>query len=87
MTRTGYDVSHTQYQDGYRVVAVDPDVVPLGTKMKIRLADGYEFAAVAADTGGNIKGARIDVLVADEKRARQFGRQAVQIKINEEETE
>lgn len=62
-------------------------MIPLDSKMTIRLADGYEFEAIAADTGGAIKGARIDILVADGKRARQFGRQAVQIRLNEEEAE
>lgn len=70
------------------MIAVDPDVIPLGSIVSVRLADGYEFAAIAMDTGGNIDGARIDVLVADDRRARQFGRQAVQIRINNgEETE
>lgn len=81
ITRTGYDVRETQYYDGYRVVAVDPDVIPLETRFTVRLASGYEFAAIAMDTGGAIKGAKIDVLVADLDAAWNFGRQAVQVKI------
>lgn len=88
ITRSGYDVRGTQYYEGYRVVAVDPDVIPLGKTMTIRLSTGYEFAAIALDTGGAIKGAKIDVLVADLDAAWNFGRQAVEIRINnEEETE
>lgn len=88
ITRSGYDVRGTQYYEGYRVVAVDPDVIPLETRFTVRLASGYEFAAIALDTGGAIKGAKIDVLVADLDDAKQFGRQAVEIRINnEEETE
>lgn len=88
ITRSGYDVRGTQYYEGYRVVAVDPDVIPLGTTMTVRLASGYEFAAIAMDTGVAIKGAKIDVLVADLDGAKQFGRQAVEIRIdNEEDTE
>lgn len=69
-------------------MAVDPDVIPLGSRFTVRLADGYEFAAVALDTGGAIKGAKIDVLVADLDGAKKFGRQAVEIRIdNEEDTE
>lgn len=42
---------------GFGVVAVDPKVIPLGTKLYI---PGYG-EAVAGDTGGNIKGAKIDL--------------------------
>ncbi|MFD1270645.1 3D domain-containing protein [Paenibacillus motobuensis] len=88
VTRTGVDVSRTIEHEGRRVVAVDPDVIPLGSTLAIRLADGTEFEATAQDTGGAIKGEIIDVLVKSEKEARQFGRQAVEIRIiNEEESE
>jgi uncharacterized protein YabE (DUF348 family) len=41
----------------YGIVAVDPDVIPLGTKMFI---PGYGYA-IAADTGGAVKGYLIDL--------------------------
>ena len=70
------------------MVAVDPDVIPIGTRFTVRLASGYEFAAIALDTGGAIKGAKLDVLVAYLDGAKKFGRQAVMVRINNgEETE
>lgn len=83
VTATGLDVRQHITVDGRRVVAVDPAVIPLGTALTIRLADGSEIDAIAADTGGAIKGVRIDVLMANLHDAKQFGRQAVEVKINE----
>ncbi len=59
------------------IVAVDPRVIPLGTKLYI---DGYG-PAVAADTGGAIKGNRIDLGFATANEAMQFGRQTVTVRI------
>ncbi|MCG7383375.1 3D domain-containing protein [Paenibacillus sp. ACRRY] len=80
-TFTELDVRNTITYEGRRVVAVDPRVIPLHTPLTIRLADGTEIAAIAEDTGGLIKGRKLDVLVATEKEARQFGRQKVRVKI------
>ena len=57
------------------VVAVDPDVIPLGTRLYI---PGYG-EAVAADTGGAIVGNRIDLLMDSYGEAMNFGRQDVQV--------
>jgi 3D (Asp-Asp-Asp) domain-containing protein len=55
---------------GPGIVAVDPTVIPLGTRMTI---PGYG-EGVAADTGGSIRGARIDVWFASCVEARNFTR-------------
>lgn len=69
------------------MIAVDPDVIPLGSAVDVRLANGTVIAATAQDVGGGIDGAEIDVLMADVGAALEFGRQTVQIRIlNEEET-
>ncbi|MBF0458543.1 MAG: 3D domain-containing protein [Nitrospirae bacterium] len=54
-----------------RTVAVDPDVIPIGSLVYI---DGIGWR-VAEDTGSRIKGKIIDVFVESVKEARAFGRQ------------
>lgn len=80
-TATGVDVRNTIYSEGYRVIATDPDVIALGSIVRITLADGSNFEAIAADVGGAINGHDIDLLVASESEAWEFGRQAVEIEV------
>lgn len=61
------------------IVAVDPKVIPLGTKMYI---PGYGYG-VAADIGSAIKGHRIDVAFESRKEALKFGRRNIVIQILE----
>lgn len=84
ITATGYDVSQTIYSpEGYRVIAVDPSQIPLNSIVEVSLADGQSFKAKALDTGGSIKGARIDVLVENRDEAYRLGRQKASVKIIE----
>ncbi len=62
---------------GYGVVAVDPAVIPLGSRLYI---DGYGYA-LAADTGSRIKGLRIDLGYDTKRQAIQFGRRTVRVYI------
>lgn len=61
----------------YGVVAVDPKVIPLGSLLYI---EGYGFA-IASDTGGAIKGNRIDLCYDRRRRALNFGRQTVTVHV------
>ena len=82
VTATGLNVSHTIYSpEGYRIVAVDPRVIPLGTLLQITYKNGTTFTAIAADTGGAIKGNKIDILVASKKEAYALGRVPVTVRI------
>lgn len=65
------------------IVAVDPSVIPLGTKLYIESTDGqYIYGeAVAGDTGSAIKGYKIDLFVESARECRQFGRRNVNVYI------
>ncbi len=87
MVATGYDPgprSCGRFADGYTatgmkaqkgVVAVDPKVIPMGTRLYI---PGYGFA-IAADRGSAIKGMRIDLCFNTYREARQFGRREIDV--------
>jgi uncharacterized protein YabE (DUF348 family) len=60
-----------------KVIAVDPRVIPLGTKVYV---EGYGYA-VAADTGSAIKGNKIDVFFPTKSQAYRWGNRTVKIKI------
>lgn len=65
------------------VIAVDPKVIPLGTRVYIEAVDGswsYGYA-VAADTGGAIKGKRVDLCYRTQSECIQFGRRACRVYI------
>lgn len=79
VTATGYDVKNTILYEGIRIIAVDPNVIPLHTIVTVTLPNGNSFPAIALDTGGAIQGNRVDLLVATHEEAIAFGRQALQI--------
>lgn len=60
----------------YKYIAVDPKVIPYGTKVYIPEFRDSPFGGIfiADDCGGAIKGNRIDVLLPNKKTANQFGR-------------
>ncbi|WP_281885055.1 3D domain-containing protein [Paenibacillus sp. YYML68] len=74
---TGKTPGHPQYGITYsgskvqagRTIAVDPDIIPIGSKVFI---DGIGFRT-AEDTGSAIRGSRIDVYIPDLQEARDFG--------------
>ncbi|MEB2282353.1 ubiquitin-like domain-containing protein [Lysinibacillus xylanilyticus] len=62
---------------GLKVIAVDPSVIKLGSKVWV---EGYG-TAIAGDTGGAIKGNRIDILVQSESQASNWGVRKVRVKV------
>ena len=81
VSTTGYSLSGrtaTGIPVGWGVVAVDPSVIPLGTHLSI---PGYG-EAVAADTGGAVRGAMIDLWFPTLAQARAWGRRTVTITLH-----
>ncbi|MDO4540834.1 MAG: 3D domain-containing protein [Syntrophomonadaceae bacterium] len=77
-TYTGYNTA-TGVPPAVGLVSVDPRVIPLGTKLYI---EGYGFAT-AADTGGAIKGDRLDVFLEEYGQCKSWGRRTVKVYILE----
>ncbi|MFN2471854.1 MAG: 3D domain-containing protein [Gaiellaceae bacterium] len=71
LTATGVPVA-------YGIAAVDPAVIPLGSRIEV---PGYG-EAVGADTGSAIVGARVDVWVPSVREARAWGTRTVTITIH-----
>jgi 3D (Asp-Asp-Asp) domain-containing protein len=81
VTATGYSLTgHTAtgVSVGYGIVAVDPSVIPLGTRMSV---PGYG-QGVAADTGGAIVGSDIDVWFPTRAEALAWGTRTVTITLH-----
>ncbi|GAF66782.1 hypothetical protein BTS2_3686 [Bacillus sp. TS-2] len=74
ITATGIDLLADRNK---KVIAVDPSVIPLGTRVHV---EGYG-EAIAGDTGGAIKGNKVDLHVPTKNEAIQFGRQNVKVTI------
>jgi 3D (Asp-Asp-Asp) domain-containing protein len=67
----------TRIREG--IIAVDPHVIPLGSQVYIQFPDGHGTYAVAEDTGGAIKGHRIDIAKNNVREAENFGIQQVKV--------
>lgn len=80
----GYSVSAMGNPLRHGIVAIDPSIVPLGSKVYVEAADGSWSYGVASaeDTGGAIKGNRIDLCFEmSPSKASNFGRQSCNVYI------
>ncbi len=71
----GYGITATGIPATYGVAAVDPAIIPLGSRLYI---PGYG-EAIAADTGGAIYGYRIDLCMESYSECMNFGRRDVTV--------
>jgi 3D (Asp-Asp-Asp) domain-containing protein/LysM repeat protein len=73
-TATGINLLENPDQ---KVISVDPSVIPLGSKVYV---EGYG-EAIAGDTGGAIKGNKIDVFIPSKQEAINFGRKQLKVTV------
>ncbi|MDU5441269.1 MAG: 3D domain-containing protein [Finegoldia magna] len=73
----GYSTTAMGTAIRYGVAAVDPNVIPLGTRLYI---EGYGYAR-AEDTGGAIKGNKIDLVFGSKSQSNNWGRRTVRVTI------
>lgn len=81
----GYGITATGMKARRGVIAVDPKVIPLYSRLYIESPDGswcYGYA-VAGDTGGAIKGNKIDLFFPSHSEAINFGRRTAKVYILE----
>lgn len=74
VTATGLNLKNNP---NAKVIAVDPSIIPLGSKVYV---EGYGYA-VAADKGGAIKGHKIDVFFSSTSDAYRWGVKKVKVRI------
>jgi 3D (Asp-Asp-Asp) domain-containing protein len=63
------------------VIAADPKVLPLGTKVKVTGAGPYSGHYEVKDTGKKIKGKKVDVFIPSNREAKKFGVKDVKVKV------
>jgi 3D (Asp-Asp-Asp) domain-containing protein len=62
------------------LIAADPRVLPIGTRVRVE-AGPWTGEYLVADTGGAIKGRKIDIWTPSSREAMQFGRRAVKLTV------
>ncbi len=63
------------------VVAADPALLPLGSRIKITRAGRYSGEYVVADTGSKIEGRKLDIYLPSAAACRKFGKRRVRVTV------
>lgn len=64
------------------LIAADPRVLPLGTRVRIEAGE-FSGEYLVADTGGAVKGRRVDIWTPTTREAMRFGRRAIKLTVLE----
>lgn len=81
---SGYTATGTLATEG-RTIAVDPDVIPYGSRVLLIWPDGTQHSYIAEDCGGGVNGNHIDVFFNGHQAARVFGVQSAMAYLEAEE--
>jgi 3D (Asp-Asp-Asp) domain-containing protein len=76
---TGPTAAGTEPHDG--VVAADPRVLPLGSRIRVSGTTAYDGTYLVTDTGAAVKGQHIDLYIPSTAEAKQFGTKRVRVEI------
>lgn len=76
LVRTGFNLDYERVKK-LPIIAVDPDIIPLYSIVEIKELGMF----ISLDTGGAIKGNRIDVLFEDKQEAIEFGKKICDVRI------
>lgn len=84
-TATAYctgTITATGTRPNERTVAADPAVLPMGSRIRLSgLESRYNREYLVGDTGGRIRGRRIDLYMRDCREALAFGRRSVTVSV------
>jgi 3D (Asp-Asp-Asp) domain-containing protein len=83
---TAYSITgttETGMQTRRGIVAADPKILPLGSRIRVQDAGPYSGTYTVSDTGPAINGHEIDIFIPDGQEAKRFGRRKVQVEILE----
>jgi 3D (Asp-Asp-Asp) domain-containing protein len=78
-TVEGQTASGAQTRAG--IVAADPNVLPIGSRIRVSGAGRYDGEYTVKDTGREIKGREIDIYIASDAEAKRFGRKNVTVEV------
>ena len=81
---SGYTATGTLATEG-RTIAVDPKVIPYGTRVLLIWPNGTQRSYIVEDCGSGVNGNHIDVFFDDHQAARRFGVQSAMVYLEAEE--
>jgi len=83
-TATAYSIAGRTASGHYTrkgIVAADPRVLPLGSRIRIHESGGYDGEYEVRDTGRGIKGHELDIYLVRDDEAKRFGRRRVKVEV------
>ena len=76
---TGATAAGTVPHEG--IVAADPAVLPLGSRIRVTGANSYNGVYTVTDTGSKVLGRHIDLCLGSAAEAKQFGKKIVRVQL------